>query len=204
MNNDLKRTMQELKIKTKIINTIKKIGIKENQIRHIISAESKQPLLTFRADTKEDFKQLLKVFEPYFLNAYVDRSACVGINPVNEQTEKQHERLNYPVYFQTNITRYNDKDIKFKFYVSINKSIFSVWIDTPLNYFNESLFFLETIKDTYETETARKYNYRHADIMTQRPVFKNLSTIKYYGGYVTHYAKDKDETKTLKGILKSI
>jgi hypothetical protein len=77
---------------------------------------------------------------------------------------------------------------------------FSIWLETKIEFFEE-YYSKETIKDIQETERARSYNHKHEEITTTRPVFKNLTTTKFYGGQVTHYASNEEENKQLKKML---
>ena len=81
---------------------------------------------------------------------------------------------------------------------------YNFWVKIPLNLLsNDNIRGIEQI-DTYETENARKYNYRAKEITKYNKYLSGLHKIGFYGGMKRQFATNKKEEQVLKLFLGGI
>lgn len=202
---NLKKEMEEIKAKEKIIKHIKTFGL-DDEIRHIIGPEDKKPVVTFTPDTKKKYLEIMKLLKPEVMDIYKESSGCTGFNAITKYevvNEDKHITLCSSGYIiDTHSDKYNsERLLKIRFFIPYNKHYMSIWVEVPVTFFESFTYVTESLVDVHETETARNYNHKHKEIMTTRPVFNRLMTIRFYGGGVSHYATTEFEKDYMKQLL---
>lgn len=204
---NIQKELKELQNKQDIINYFKKYGL-DGDIKHIISPNDKNPLVTFEVENIQEYKRLISILKPDLLQIYEEKNGTIAYKPINKYSVVKEANnikiLQSPLLIETKTDKYNSEQI-IKICAFIprgnTENHFKIWIDAFINIFPEDAYFKETIKDVYETQTARQYNLRHAEITTTRPIFKGLETTKFYGGNVTHYAVTQEQTNVLNNLF---
>jgi len=190
--------LKEIKHKQTVLKYLNKIGI-DKDINRIISPDSKQPYLIFKFSDKLLFKRFLSLIKSETVKVFIERGGCVGFNPVNSGTDE--ELLNH-FYVETKPLKYGCEELSLKCYIRGDKKRFyHLNVDLPLKWFEDSLTY-EEVKDVYETEQARKYNFKHKDVFMNRPFFRDLEKVKFYGGNIYHYATCFKESELINELLK--
>ena len=195
---------KEIKAEEEIIKFIKLFGV-ENDINNIISPYDKKPVVTFEPKTREDYKRVFGLLKSSIHHDLIKKSGgCVGFKPVPSseiiEDNENVTRLNYGVLIDTQSTKYENK-IRIRFFLKFNKRFIDVWMSCPLEWF-KSFFVFEEITDRHETETARQYNQRHAEIKTNVPKLNGfIEIVKFYGGHYTHYSVNRLQKDYLMEVL---
>jgi len=195
---DIDSEINEINAKKRILDYFKLFGLNQ-EVRHILSPESKNPTVTFKAKTKEEYLKIMQTLKPEALNIYLEKRGTTGFNPIlKTQVIKEDEHIttcSSPYILGTETDNYNsDQEIKIRFNIPYKNGYISVWIEAPISLFPQTSYIKETIKNEYETQQARQYNHKHAEITTTRPIFSGIiQTVKYYGGYVSHYTTTEAE-----------
>jgi len=202
----LKEKIEELNATEEVLNFFVALGLGE-EVRHIISPKDKNPTVTFKAKNRTELNKILSALNPLTMRVYENKSGCTGYKPIlaTEVLKDHQTELKSKYMLETKTDRYNsEQEFKIVFFIERmplrSEKYFSIWLDVPLNLF-EGKYFKETIKDVFETNNAREYNQRHADIMIDRPIFKGLTTTKFYGGSVKHYAMTEEENNLILELL---
>ena len=206
---DIESQYKEIEAKKEILTFLKLFGIAEN-VNSIISAEYKQPEITFKLESKKEFIKFYKLFENSAAEIYIKSDGTTGIEPIKNTEvilfDGYHRiKTNFNFYFETQPDKYGNKEIKFKFFVywPAKDKFLNFWIETQQDFFKDFII-KESFIDTYETQKAREYNKRHADIYTNRIILNGLANIKFYGGHCYFYS-DSDGTKeTILNIIESV
>ena len=203
---NLEGDFKEMEKTKDIIKFFDDMGLGDD-INNIISPLDENPTITFKATTKKELKKILETLEKDTISIKETVGGCTGYNPLlsTEVLKDNETRLKNNYLLETKTDKYNsEQTFQIRFFISRSplrmEKYFSIWLETKIEFFEE-YYSKETIKDTQETERARNYNHKHEEITTTRPVFKNLTTTKFYGGNVTHYASNEEENKQLKKML---
>jgi hypothetical protein len=206
---DLKEDEKKIKAQKEILRYMKLFGIGEDMIRHIISEDSDKPVVTMKPETPKEFKKIFKLLKPSMMDVFKKEDSCVSFEPIFPTMVDYEtvQRLQHPVILDTPTTKYTP-ELRFRFFIDWKpkqEKCLDIWIEAPLNWFEKGIstgkYYLERIEDVFETQNARKYNYKAAPIYTERIIFDNLSTTKFWGGHTTHYSTTEHETETMKKLL---
>lgn len=210
-NEQIKELKEKQKIKKEIL---KKVGLGFN-VEHIHFGIWKKPAITIKVETLKDIKRIMNRLKPIKI-FWIDNCLTDNLSKYEKQkyTTKENETITGTEYYKqigkffnidfvltttpnkydrkAEITYYSDK---YRIDIEFNQDLIKEHLKA------------EQHKDEYETEQARKYNYKHADIMRTDFMLidsdnEDIKRIDFYGGNKTHFAITKKGKEKLKSILR--
>lgn len=204
---DLDKQIKEIEAKKEILNFISLFGLKDD-VKHIIDPEGKEPIVTFEPKTQDDFKRIFNLLKPSIHKEVIkEKNGTTAFKPIaRDETTPEGDNitlLNSGVMIQTETIKYPNY-LKIRFFVDwIDKNKFlDIWLSGLTEWFKDFLTY-ETITDIYETNKARSYNMKHAEIKTKIPYIEGLAVVKFWGGHYTHYSINDQQTKLIKRFLEN-
>jgi hypothetical protein len=200
---NIENEIKELNAKQKILNFFSCFGLKDD-VKHIISPFNK-PVITFKPKTLEDYKRIMSLLNKSVYNRIIKESGgTTGFKPIDKYSiipEKDNiTRLDFGIMLETTTLKYKNV-IKIKFFIEWGDKFFNIWVECPLNWFQEHFIYKEIV-DVFETQTAREYNHKHKEVMTKIPIIRGfIDVVKFWGGHYVFYSVNDKQTEYLKEVL---
>jgi hypothetical protein len=207
-NEQIKELKKKIKIKKEIL---KQTGF---NIEHINFNIWKKPSITFEVKNLQDIKKIMAKLKP-IKSFWVDNGITDDLSKYKKQkyTDKNETITGLEYYKQQNkffnidfdlTTKSNKYDRKAE--ITYYSDKYRIDIEFNQDLIKEHLK-AEQHKDEYETEQARQYNHKHADIMRTDFMLidsdnEDIKRIDFYGGNRTHFSITKKGKDKLKSILR--
>jgi hypothetical protein len=218
-NKEIKELLKEKDIRTAFLNA----GITP---KCVIDPLRKRPTVTINIDNLKDIKNILEQFKPvktYFIDNTITTDLTKWENMKYHKTDgtvlnglemyKENNKfwlLDYPITLNIDHSISTQSDTTIRYF----SDAYEIWIEFKTELLNSDE--LETVEeiDHYQTEQARRYNYKAKNIMM--PCFRLKNTfnsqikesgivrIDFYRGHKKHFSIDEKGTKRIKTLLELI